>query len=97
MTSIQRWIQERERLESERPKWQQTKEVFENLSLFCQHVGSGLGSLNFDDKQELLRKIIEHINITGWQVKVKLAVPLSTKLDLTPLGFFYPASLARPV
>jgi hypothetical protein len=84
------WIQERERLESERPKWRETKEVFENLSLFCQHVGSGLGSLSFDDKQKLLRKLIERIHITSWQVKVKLAIPLSTKLDLTPLGFHYP-------
>ena len=94
---IGRWIQERERLESERPKWRETKEVFENLSLFCQHVGSGLGSLNFDDKQKLLRKIIERIHITGWQVKVKLAIPLSTKLDLTPLGFLHPARPARLV
>ena len=92
--NIARWIQERERLESERPKWRETKEVSENLSLFCQHVGSGLSRLSFEDKQKLLRKLIERIHITGWQVKVKLAIPLSTKLDLTPLGFHDPQASA---
>src|SRR5439155_13965133 len=84
-----RWTQQREQLEAERPKWREAKEVSENLSLFCQHVVSGLGRFSFEDKQRLLRKLVERVYITAWQVKVKLTIPLSTKSDLTPLGFYH--------
>ncbi len=92
-----RWTQQREQLEAERPKWREAKEVSENLSLFCQHVVSGLGRFSFEDKQRLLRKLVERVYITAWQVKVKLTIPLSTKSDLTPLGFYHPQSHPRPV
>jgi len=42
--------------------------------------------LNFEEKQKLLRKIIHRIVITAGRVTIKLAIPLSTNLDLTPLG-----------
>ncbi len=80
------WAGQRRRLESERPKWKEWKTVSENLSRFCDPVVAGLQKLNFDDRQKLLRKIIGRIVITAGHVTIKLAIPLSTNLDLTPLG-----------
>ncbi len=74
------------RLESERPKWKEWKTVSENLSRFCEYVVAGLPKLNFEERQKLLRKLIDRIVITAGQVTIKLAIPLSTNLDLTPLG-----------
>jgi site-specific DNA recombinase len=83
---IARWDEHRHQLETERPKWKEWKTVSENLSRFCDHVVAGLSKLNFEEKQKLLRKIVDRIVITAGQVTIKLAIPLSTNLDLTSLG-----------
>jgi site-specific DNA recombinase len=82
---IARWAENRRRLESERPKWKEWKTVSEQLSRFCEHVLAGLPNLNFKEKQKILRKIVDRIVITAGHVTIKLAIPLSTNLDLTPL------------
>jgi site-specific DNA recombinase len=81
---ITRWAEHRRCLESEKPKWKQWKTVSENLSHFCEHVVDGLPKLTFEEKQKLLRKIIERIVVTAAHVTIKLAIPLSTNFDLTP-------------
>ncbi len=91
---IARWDEHRRRLESERPKWKEWKTVSENLYRFCEYVVAGLPKLNVEDKQKLLRKIIDRIVITAGHVTIKLAIPLSTNLDLTPLGI-YPSKDAQ--
>lgn len=86
---IARWDEHRLRLESERPKWKEWKTISENLAHFCEHVVHGLSKLNFEKKQKLLRKLIDRIVITAGHVTIKLAIPLSTNLDLTPVGVFH--------
>jgi hypothetical protein len=81
------WNQQRRQLEEQRPKWREAKEVAANLSAFCRHVGAGLDRLGFEDRQKLLRKIIERVIVTAWEVRVKLAIPLSANSDLTPHRF----------
>jgi site-specific DNA recombinase len=81
---IRRWDEQRRRLESEKPKWKQWKTVSENLSQFCEHVVDGLSKLTFEEKQKLLRQIIERIVVTAGHVTIKLVIPLSTNFDLTP-------------
>ena len=87
---IAHWTEQRCRLESERPKWKEWKAVTENLSRFCDHVLAGLTGLTFEEKQKLLRKVMERVIVTGGEVTLKLAIPLSTNLDLTPVGIHYP-------
>ena len=86
---VARWEEQRLRLESERPKWKEWNTVSENLSRFCEHVVDGLSKLSFEDKQKLLRKLIDRIVITAGHVIIKLAIPLSTNLDLTPMGVLH--------
>ena len=82
---IAHWTTERNRLEADRPRWRDMKAVWESLSSFSSQIATTLDTLGFDDKQKLLRKVIERVYITAWDVKVKLVIPLSTKLDLTTL------------
>ena len=91
---IQSGTEERSRLEADKPKWREAKAVSENLSRFCEHAASGLARLGFDEKQRLLRKIIERVLVAGGEVTVKLTIPLSTNSDLTPLGAHHPAAAA---
>ena len=88
---------EQQRLLRERPKWQETQEVLKRLSLFCQHVASGLSQLAFQDRQALLRKVIERITVAGEEVTVKLAIPLSTNSPLTSLRVHDSTCPARAV
>ncbi len=83
---IARWNEHRRRLESETPKWKEWKTVSENLSRFCEYVVAGMPKLSFEEKQKLVRKIIDRIVITAGHVAIKLAIPLSTNLDLTSVG-----------
>lgn len=82
--NIAQWAEARGRLESQRPKWREWKNVSENLSSFCEHVIAALPKLNFAEKQKLLRNVIDRVVVTAGHVTVKLAIPLSTNLNLTP-------------
>ena len=93
MEKIARWNEHRRRLESERPKWKEWKTVSENLSRFCEYVVAGLPKLSFEEKQKLVRKIIDRIVITAGHVTIKLAIPLSTNLDLTSVGVLDPQNV----
>ena len=93
MEKIARWNEHRRRLESERPKWKEWKTVSENLSRFCEYVVAGLPKLSFEEKQKLVRKIINRIVITAGHVTIKLAIPLSTNLDLTSVGVLDPQNV----
>jgi len=94
---IQSWTDERSRLEADKPMWREAKAVSENLSRFCEHAASGLARLSFEEKQRLVRKIIERVSVAGGEVTVKLTIPLSTNSDLTPLGAHHPAPVAPAV
>jgi site-specific DNA recombinase len=80
---IASWNRQRRQLEEQRPKLRETREVMHNLAAFSRHVGSGLKLLGFENKQKLLRKIIERVTVTAWEVRVKLAIPVLANSDLT--------------
>jgi hypothetical protein len=43
---------------------------------FAARVASVIDQLNPDQRQELLRLIIEDVQVTGWHVKIRLRIPL---------------------
>jgi site-specific DNA recombinase len=92
---IEHWTEERNRLEAEKPKWREAKAVSENLSRFCEHALSGLAHLSFDEKQALLRKVIQRVIVTAGEVTLRLAFPLSTNSDLTSNGAHHAPPFAR--
>ena len=94
MEKIARWNEHRRRLESERPKWKGVENCLRKFSSrFCEYVVAGLPKLSFEEKQKLVRKIIDRIVITAGHVTIKLAIPLSTNLDLTSVGVLDPQNV----
>ena len=83
---IANWTTERDCLEAQRPRWREIQAISTDMHRFLDHVSEGLDQLDFEGKQKLLRKVIERIEVTAWEVKVKLAIPLSTNFDLTTTG-----------
>jgi hypothetical protein len=47
------------------------------LADFAARVANGLDSLDFEGRQRLLRLVIEEVRVTGWQVEIRLRIPLS--------------------
>lgn len=43
---------------------------------FAETVIAALDDLNFTDRQKLLRLIIEEVRVTGWEVDIRLRIPL---------------------
>jgi site-specific DNA recombinase len=80
---ISRWSAKKHSLEAQRPRYREIQKAWQNLDTFCGYAMAGLETLSFDERQKLLRKIIERVWITAWDVKIKLAIPLSTNADLT--------------
>jgi site-specific DNA recombinase len=48
---------------------------------FAARVASVIDQLNPDQRQELLRLIIEDVQVTGWHVKIRLRIPLDNPPD----------------
>lgn len=48
----------------------------ERLADFAQRTLAGLDTLDFEQRQQLLRLVIEDIRVQGWQVELRLRLPL---------------------
>jgi site-specific DNA recombinase len=81
--SISYWSVKKTSLEAESPKWREIQKAWGSVDSFCHGALAGLDALSFGDRQKLLRKVIERVWITAWDVKIKLAIPLSTNSSLT--------------
>ena len=46
------------------------------IANFAARVADGLEQLDFDGRQRLLRHVVEQVRVTGWQVEIRLRVPL---------------------
>ena len=55
---------------------------------FARRAALGIDKLNFQQRQQLLRLVVEEVHVTGWQVVIQLRIPLDspdpTGRDRTP-------------
>jgi len=49
---------------------------WQDLRAFCDSVSAGLSNLNADERQRLLRLLLERVTINGKSIRIELAVPL---------------------
>ena len=50
----------------------------QRVSDFAKQAATGIDALDFDGRQRLLRLIIEQVRVHGWQVELRLRIPLDT-------------------
>ena len=48
---------------------------------FVTRVLAVIDTLNFDQKQTLLRLVVEDVHVTGWHVQIRLRIPLDDGPD----------------
>jgi DNA invertase Pin-like site-specific DNA recombinase len=48
----------------------------QRIGVFAQRAIAALDSLDFDQRQQLLRTVVEEVRVTGWKVDIRLRIPL---------------------
>ncbi len=75
---------ERDRLAMERRQLSVDNRLRQRVTAFAERVRQGIDSLNFEQRQHLLRLLIEEVRITGWQVQIRLRIPLDRSENRSP-------------
>ena len=68
--------QQQRDLERQRLEQVQTQDALAKLEAFCQRVSQGLHWLTFDDKQKLLRLVVDRIVVDGQHVRIEGIIPV---------------------
>jgi len=68
----------------------------QRIGAFAETVIAALDDLNFTDRQKLLRLIIEKVRVTGWDVDIRLRIPLDEPPPTQPPGPSAPKAEADP-
>jgi site-specific DNA recombinase len=57
------------------------RDALERLESFCEAVAQGLDNLTFEEKQQLLRLLVERILVENSKVQVEAIIPLDENID----------------
>ncbi len=63
------------RLERRQRQDQDARDALEHLSRFCHRISEGLSALTFDERQQLLRLVVEGITVDNGRVRVDTIIP----------------------
>jgi hypothetical protein len=83
------------RLAAERGKLAEGNRLRQRLAGFAERVTQAFDGLDFDQRQRLLRLVIDQVRVTGRQVEIRLRIPLDEPPDADP-PWRPPAGPARP-
>jgi hypothetical protein len=68
--------EEREALVVRRAELSQANNLKQRIAGFAERALVGLGSLDFSGRQQLLRLVLDDVRVQGWQVELRLRIPL---------------------
>jgi site-specific DNA recombinase len=67
---------ELDQLTTQRQDLVQDNRLRQRVTSFADRVVASLDDLDFDRRQQLLRLVVEEVRVTGWQVEIRLRIPL---------------------
>jgi site-specific DNA recombinase len=73
--------EQRDALTAQRQQLASDNRLRERVSDFATRVAAGIDTLTFHQRQQLLRLVIDHVTVTGWQVEIQLRIPLDDRPD----------------
>ncbi len=71
-----RLVSEQDELQSRHRELTDANHLRRRIGDFAARVAEGFEQLDFDQRQRLLRLVVEEVRVTGWQVEIHLRVPL---------------------
>jgi site-specific DNA recombinase len=69
-------LQQRDELIAHRQQLAVDNRLQQRVGDFARQAAAGIDELDFAQRQQLLRLIVDHVNVTGWQVEIHLRIPL---------------------
>jgi site-specific DNA recombinase len=88
-------VKRRQALTEEREQLARDNQLRRRVRGFAEHVLAIIDRLDFDQKQNLLRLVVEEVHVTGWNVQIHLRIPLDDPGNAPPDG--PPPDPAAPV
>ena len=67
---------QRQALSEERDALAKDNRLRQRIGGFAERVSVAMDSLDFPQRQKLLRLVIEEVRVTGWDVEIRLRIPL---------------------
>jgi len=68
--------QQRSALTAQRQELADNNRLRQRIAGFAEQVRRGIDELDFEGRQRLLRLLVEEIRVSGWQVEIRLRIPL---------------------
>jgi site-specific DNA recombinase len=68
--------QRRDSLTSQRQELARDNQIRNRVAGFAHRVLTVIDQLNFDQRQQLLRLVVDEVRVTGWNVTIQLRIPL---------------------
>jgi site-specific DNA recombinase len=78
--------QRRDALTAQRRELAQDNQLRHRTRDFAQRVLAVIDDLDFDQKQALLRLVVDEVKVTGWNVRIQLRIPLDEPTPDPPPG-----------
>jgi hypothetical protein len=76
--------QRRDALTAQRQELTRDNQLRHRVRHFASRVLAVIDTLDFDQKQTLLRLVVEEVHVTGWHVQIRLRIPLDDNPDGPP-------------
>ena len=76
--------QRRDALTAQRQQLTRDNQLRHRVRDFASRVLAVIDTLDFDQKQTLLRLVVEEVHVTGWHVQIRLRIPLDDNPDGPP-------------
>ena len=67
---------QRDQLIAQRQQLASDNRLQHRVAEFAHRAAAGIDKLDFQQRQQLLRLIVDHVSVTGWQVEIHLRIPL---------------------
>jgi len=75
---------QRHALADERDALAKDNRLRQRIGGFAKRVTAAMGSLDFAQRQKLMRLVVEEVRVTGWDVEIRLRIPLDERPPEAP-------------
>ena len=83
-TRSRRFDQERQALIARQTELATDNRLHQHITGFAQQALAGIDALDFEGRQQLMRLMLEDVRVRGWQVELRLRIPLDTNPPTSP-------------
>ena len=75
---------QRHTLSDQRAELAKDNRLRQRIDAFADRAAAALDGLDFDQQQKLLRLVIDEVRVTGWNVEIRLCIPLDQPVPTPP-------------